>query len=244
MPVTINGDGTITGLNNGSLSANVLTDSTVTTAKLANGAATQAKRTYAAGEIIQTISNTFNNEYTFANGDGSGQATNLNGGFSVIPSATYVNVTAKGTNSKYLVIFQGNVSTERGTGSSQSDGINGFGFVWDPAGGTSFTGISGSANNANSTNTKFFQGRANTAAGAGGDSYWKMILSGSTVYASSKAAGSSLRFAIEYFHYDNVAHPTMYINRAESSNQTAAGADNAAYSSGNASNVTVMEIAA
>ena len=55
MPVTINGDGTITGLNNGSLSANVLTDSTVTTAKLANGAATQAKRTYAAGEIIQVL---------------------------------------------------------------------------------------------------------------------------------------------------------------------------------------------
>ena len=55
MPVTINGDGSITGLSNGSLSANVLTDSTVTTAKLANGAATQAKRTYAAGEIIQVL---------------------------------------------------------------------------------------------------------------------------------------------------------------------------------------------
>ena len=53
MPVTINGDGSITGLSNGSLSANVLTDSTVTTAKLANGAATQTKRTYATGEIVQ-----------------------------------------------------------------------------------------------------------------------------------------------------------------------------------------------
>ena len=58
MPVTINGDGSITGLSNGSLSANVLTDSTVTTAKLANGAATQAKRTYAAGEIVQKASTT------------------------------------------------------------------------------------------------------------------------------------------------------------------------------------------
>tara|TARA_B100002019_G_scaffold102120_1_gene88038 strand:+ start:486 stop:1076 length:591 start_codon:yes stop_codon:yes gene_type:complete len=53
MPVTINGDGSITGLSNGSLSANVLTDLTVTTAKLANGAATQAKRTYATGEIVR-----------------------------------------------------------------------------------------------------------------------------------------------------------------------------------------------
>jgi len=239
MPVTINGNGSITGLSVGGLGSGV-----VNTATLADGAATQAKRTYAAGEIIQTISNTFNNEYTYGTGDGSGQATNLSHGFSVIPSATYVNVTAKGTNSKYLVIFQGNVATERGTGSSQSDGINGFGFVWDPAGGTSFTGISGSANNANSTNTKFFQGRADTQTTVGaGDNYWKMILSGSTVYASSKAAGSSLRFAIEYFHYDNDSHPTMYINRAESSNQTAAGAGNNAYSSGNASNVTVMEIA-
>ena len=156
-----------------------------------------------------------------------------------------MNVTAKGNNSKYLIVFQGNVATQTGNSNSQSDGINGFGFVWDPAGGTSFSGISGSANNSNSTNTKFFQGRASTTLAAGaGDNYWKMILSGSTVYTSSKAAGSSLRFAIEYFHYDNNNHDEMYINRAESSNQTAAGAGNNAYSSGNASNVTVMEIAA
>jgi len=59
MPITINGDGTITGLNNGSLSANVLTDSTVTTAKLANGAVTQAKRTFATGEVLQVVHNHF-----------------------------------------------------------------------------------------------------------------------------------------------------------------------------------------
>jgi len=240
MPVTINGDGSISGLSVGGLGSGV-----VNTATLADGAATQSKRTFASGEIIQTISNTFNNEYTFASGDGSGQATSLTHGFSVIPSATYVNVTAKGNNSKYLIIFQGNVSTKNGNGNSQSDGINGFGFVWDPAGGTSFSGISGSANNANSTNTKFFQCRASTyLVSGGGDTYWKMILSGSTVYTSSKAVGSSLRFAIEYFHYDNSNHDEMYINRAESSNQTASGAGNNAYSSGNASNVTVMEIAA
>ena len=43
MPVTINGDGSITGLSNGSLSANVLTDSTVTNAKLSNNAVNASK---------------------------------------------------------------------------------------------------------------------------------------------------------------------------------------------------------
>ena len=51
MPVTINGDGSIAGLSNGSLSANVLTDSTVTTAKLANGAVTYAKTSGVSGLV-------------------------------------------------------------------------------------------------------------------------------------------------------------------------------------------------
>ena len=69
MPVTINGDGSITGLSNESLSANVLTDSTVTTAKLANGAATQDKRTYAAGEVVQVA-------YGFLGGNGTTSTIN------------------------------------------------------------------------------------------------------------------------------------------------------------------------
>ena len=51
MPVTINGDGSITGLSVGGLGSGV-----VNTATLANGAATQSKRTYATGEVIQTQS--------------------------------------------------------------------------------------------------------------------------------------------------------------------------------------------
>ena len=65
MPVTINGDGSITGLAVGGLpdgcvdadtlasGAAVPADGSITTAKLADGAATQAKRTYAAGEVVQ-----------------------------------------------------------------------------------------------------------------------------------------------------------------------------------------------
>ena len=50
MPVTINGNGSIAGLSVGGLGSGV-----VNTATLANGAATQAKRTYATGEVIQTV---------------------------------------------------------------------------------------------------------------------------------------------------------------------------------------------
>ena len=53
MPVTINGSGSITGLAVGGLP-----DGCVDTDTLANGAATQAKRTYAAGEIVQKASTT------------------------------------------------------------------------------------------------------------------------------------------------------------------------------------------
>ena len=58
MPVTINGDGSITGLAvgglpNGTVDADSLASNAVTNAKLVNGAVTQAKKTYATGEIIQ-----------------------------------------------------------------------------------------------------------------------------------------------------------------------------------------------
>ena len=53
MPVTINGNGSITGLSVGGLGSGV-----VNTATLADGAATQAKRTYAAGEVVQVATTT------------------------------------------------------------------------------------------------------------------------------------------------------------------------------------------
>ena len=65
MPVTINGNGTITGLAVGGLpdgcvdadtlaaGAAVPADGSITTAKLADGAVNQAKRTYATGEVIK-----------------------------------------------------------------------------------------------------------------------------------------------------------------------------------------------
>jgi len=100
MPVTINGNGTITGLNNGSLSANVLTDSTVTSAKLANGAASGSKLTMPAGSVIQTVHN-FSNTQVESNND-----------FDII-SAT---ITPSSTSSKILFMYTGNVAQEGNSG--------------------------------------------------------------------------------------------------------------------------------
>ena len=55
MPVTINGDGSITGFV--AQTANIA-NGAIGTNQLADGAATQAKRTYAAGEIVQKASTT------------------------------------------------------------------------------------------------------------------------------------------------------------------------------------------
>ena len=96
MPVTINGDGSIAGLSNGSLSANVLTDSTVTTAKLANGAATQAKRTYASGEIIQSVTKMGTGCYNMTN---TSWGTELSTDFRITLS------TVQASNSKILILF-------------------------------------------------------------------------------------------------------------------------------------------
>ena len=56
MSITINGNGTITGYE-------PVANGSITTAKLADGAATQAKRTYAAGEIVQVVRQPFINSH-------------------------------------------------------------------------------------------------------------------------------------------------------------------------------------
>ena len=58
MPVTIKGNGSISGLSVGGLGSGV-----VNTATLADGAATQAKRTYASGEVIQVKTDTYDSNY-------------------------------------------------------------------------------------------------------------------------------------------------------------------------------------
>ena len=54
MPVTINGDGSITGLSVGGLGSGVVNEATI-----ADGAVTQAKRNFATGEVLQVVHNHF-----------------------------------------------------------------------------------------------------------------------------------------------------------------------------------------
>ena len=157
--------------------------------------------------------------------------------FSVVPSEFYVNITALRANSKYLCIFDGNVSAS--TNVTLGDGINGFGFLVDPAGGTSWTQFGSGSNSSNADNIKFFATRLSPT-GGGNDSYFSLALNGNAMFTSSAAAGATLRFAIEYFHYDNSNHQTMYINRRPNSG---AQAGNSVFQGGLATTLTVWEIA-
>ena len=95
MPVTINGSGSITGLTAGGLPSVAVTpaDGSITTAKLANGAATQDKRTYAAGEVVQVA-------YGFLEGNGTTTTINSSSYQDVNFEAT---ITPKFSNSKIVI---------------------------------------------------------------------------------------------------------------------------------------------
>jgi len=89
MPVTINGSGSISGLAvgglpNGTVDADTLASNAVTTDKIANGAATQAKRTYAAGEIIKI-------HYTRLPSNTSVQGGSYTNVFSLTAAQTFAN---------------------------------------------------------------------------------------------------------------------------------------------------------
>ena len=106
MPVTINGDGSITGLSVGGLGSGVVNDATlasnaVTTAKIASGAISSA--TLPAGTIVQTV---------FQNG-ASGTSMQLNSGAMDNPAwfdtsgagSSMASITPIFANSKILVNF-------------------------------------------------------------------------------------------------------------------------------------------
>ena len=200
------------------------------------------KLTGAAGSIvapgapIQVQSTNNNTHLSYGSGDGTGVATGTSD-FTVVPSEFYVNITALRANSKYLCIFDGNVSVS--TDVTLGDGINGFGFLVDPAGGTSWTQFASGSNSSNADNVKFFATRLSPT-GGGNDSYFSLALNGNAMYTSSAAAGATLRFAIEYFHYDHAHHETMYINRRASSSSLAG---NSVFQGGLATTLTVWEIA-
>ena len=95
MPITINGNGSITGLAVGGLP-----DGCVDTNTLANGAASGSKLTMPTGSVIQTVHN-FSNTKLESSDD-----------FDII-SAT---ITPSSTSSKILFLYTGNVAQENNSG--------------------------------------------------------------------------------------------------------------------------------
>jgi hypothetical protein len=189
------------------------------------------------GGVLQVVSTNFTTQLSYGSGDGSGQSLG-NSTFSVIPSATYVNITSKLANSKFLIIGDGNLSASND--SALADWIGAYGIVVDPAGGTSWTrigsGLQGGSSNPN--NKKFFVSRASPNT-SGNDAYYVMPMSINHMYSSSVGAGVTLRFAIEYFHYYGATHTTLYINRTPQNDTTNAYS----YTGGLATTITVMELA-
>ena len=186
------------------------------------------------GNILQVVSTNWNDKKVYATSDGSGQS--LGAGFSVIPSEGYVNITATAANSNYYVVWNTNASA---TGTEQTDWIGGAGLVVDPAGATSWARIGSGQNSSTSSNVKFFLSRSvpNPSPGAS-DSFWATQFQGSYLYTSNVSSGTSLRFAVEYFHYDSSTHPELLINHNPQNNETSA-----VYGGGAASTITVMEVA-
>ena len=125
MPVTINGDGSITGLSVGGLGSGV-----VNTATLADGAATGIKQ--GAGSVIQAISFIKKDVGTYAATNGSFTATGMS-----------VTITPSSTSNKFLILANlllgnsGNNSTQiklyRGTSeitAANSTGVTNKSFIW------------------------------------------------------------------------------------------------------------------
>ena len=199
------------------------------------GAAGTFDRLERAGNILQVVSTNWNDKKSYGTADGSGQS--LTNGFSVIPSEGYVDITAQGDNSKFYVVWNTN-STSTGD-STLADWIGGYGLVVDPAGGTSWTRIGSGQNSSATNNVKFFMTRAAPSGAAGNNTFWVLQGNGSYLYTSSVASGNTLRFAVEYFHYDNVEHDTLLINRNEND-----GSGAFPYMGSFASTISVMEVAA
>ena len=125
MPVTINGNGSITGLSVGGLGSGV-----VNTATLADGAATGIKQ--GAGSVIQAISFIKKDVGTYAATNGSFTATGMS-----------VTITPSSTSNKFLILANlllgnsGNNSTQiklyRGTSeitAANSTGVTNKSFIW------------------------------------------------------------------------------------------------------------------
>ena len=122
MPVTINGNGSITGLSvgglpDGSVDADTLASNAVTTAKLANGAVTNIK--HGAGSVIQVK---YVESDTLMNNLSSSSLIDITG--------LSVSITPQSSSNKLFIIMNTNILTIEG-GSNGADAAVGLAIVKD-----------------------------------------------------------------------------------------------------------------
>ena len=159
MPITINGDGTITGLSvgglpDGSVDADTLAagaavpaDGSITTAKLADGAASGSKLTMPAGSCLQTVFYQDTRRGKVISG-GSWQDTGLSGSITTISA-----------NSKILLTFTGGGWYDKGQSSCHMNitfdrQFNGGSFSYATNASESYNGLIRMSGDGNSWNIK------------------------------------------------------------------------------------------
>ena len=194
MPVTINGNGSITGLSVGGLGSGV-----VNTATLANGAATQAKRTYASGEIIQT--KFYQNTTQYSNNSNTSPTHIISGAITPTNSSNKIIITyhaqvayQNGQQHCHVQILKGGnvIDAARGTATNNTIGYNGNKVIYvADTSDNNRTGVSGSYSdtagstsaityaigiNVNGTNTSYYCHANRSAHSTGYGSSTELIL--------------------------------------------------------------------
>mgnify|MGYP001158453274 CR=1 FL=1 len=169
MPVTINGNGSITGLSVGGLGSGVVNSTT-----LADGAASGSK--LGTGSILQVVEGTTENRIEITSGTGSWVDTNLSATITPSSSSNKVLVLVNGsihtgnTSSAALTVFRG------GTGGTNIGSSGGYGLL--QVNGTATSGGGGGTLNGgmvkldspNTTSaTQYIVKAKRVWAGAGGD---------------------------------------------------------------------------
>ena len=152
MPVTINGDGSITGLAvgglpDGSVDADTLASNAVTTAKLADGAASGSKLTMPAGSSLQTVFYQDTRRAKTISGS-SWQDTGFSGSITTIRA-----------NSKILITFTGGGWYDKGQGTNHMNitferQFNGGSFSYATNASESYNGLLRMSGDGNSWNIK------------------------------------------------------------------------------------------
>ena len=181
MTIAINGSGTITGVSVGGLPDGIVDED-----MLAAGAATQAKRTYAADEIIQVKSTTKTDTASASCGGGNETAQWMS--LSITPSAT---------SSKILVLINATIGIDAASNVALRLWINGS----TPSAGTG---------NGDSASSRRYVGSSGYVPDADGRATIPYS------YLHSPSSTSAQTYGFVTLHWNGSDTRTMYINRSHS----------------------------